>query len=283
MNVWKDLVVDGDADRTVVRHLASFAHVENSYTFRLTDGVNTYEEKQESTEILNRCSTLNPSVDYATLGDLFRDIHKFLFTKSGRVEIEKSEDLIRLKVSGKVYANTSFHWTFNLEKDVLGILTRELLKAASRLIAENEHLKKALRGKDLHILDLEGSGATLSRRTLKTKPFDESDLKTIPIASIEPETALDILTSEQYKELQERISLSSTPLEQDVSASNDLHKKANKKGMKRGILFHDDTEDTQDCTATPIKKMREIPKETTSSFKRKIQKKDAAAKKLKKL
>ena len=272
MNDWKDLVVDA------ATYIASFAHSENSFTFRLTDGIDVYEEKLEGTDILNRCSTLNPTVDYASLGDLFRDLQKLVFTKSGRVGIEKGKDFLRLDVSGKADPNTSFKWAFNLRKDVFGILTQELLKAASRLIAENEHLKKTVRGKDLHILDLEGSGATLSRKTLKTKPFDESDLKTMPIPSVGADRAFDILATAQYKELQERISLSSAPPVQDVSVGNDPV--ACKKGLKRGIMFHDDIDDSID---TPIKKMRGIDQEAQSSSKRIIQKKDAAARKLKKL
>ena len=272
MNDWKNLVVDA------VPYIASFAHIENSFTFRLTDGIDIYEEKLEGTDILNRCSTLNPTVDYAGLGDLFRDLQKLVFTKSGRVGIEKGQDFLRLDVSGKADPNTSFKWTFNLRKDVFGILTQELLKAASRLIAENEHLKKTVRGKDLHILDLEGSGATLSRKTLKTKPFDESDLKTMPIASVGADRAFDILTTVQYKELQERISLSSAPPVQDVSVGNDPV--AGKKGLKRGIIFQDYIDDSIE---TPIKKMRGIDQEAQSSSKRIIQKKDAAGWKLRKL
>ena len=280
MNDWNDLVVEADE---TVHYVASFVHDENSYTYRLIDGVDTYEEKLQGTAILDRCSALNPAVDYATLGDLFGDLHKFLFTKSGRVGIERGQDFLRLDVCGKVDPNTSFKWIFNLVKEVSGILTQELLKAASRLIAENEHLKKTVRRKDLHILDLEGSGATLSRKTLKTEPFDESDIKTALIASVGADRALDILTTPQYKDLQERISLTSTPPVQGLSVCNDARKQAGKKVIKRGILFHDDIEDREDSIGTPIKKMRGIHEEAQSSSNRIIPKKDAAARKLKKL
>lgn len=273
MNDWKNLFVAGTK-----RYVASFVYNEDSYLFHLTDGIDTYEEKLQGTEILDRCSTLNPSIDYATLGDLFRDIHKFLFSKSGRVEIEKDNDFFRLNISGNVDPNSGFQWTFNLKKDAMGILAKELLMTASRLIAENKHLKKTVRGKDLHILDLEGSGATLSRKTLKTKPFDENDLKTIPLPSMGADQSLDILTTQQYKDLQERISQVSTMIDSPgVLVGNDTRKKATKKGMKRGILFNDDLDDSIE---TPTKKVhREVP----ASSKSIIQKKDAAARRLKKL
>lgn len=284
MNNWKDLVVDAD-ESVRVRYLASFVHVKNSYTLHLTDGVDIYEEKLEGTEILDRCSTLNPTVDYASPGDLFRDLHKLVFTKSSRVGIEKGKNCLRLDVCGQIDPNTTFKWNFNLRKDNLGTLTKELLKATSRLIAENEHLKKAVRAKDLHILDLEGSGATLSRKTLKTKPFDESDLKTMPVASVGADRVLDVLTTAQYKELQERISLNSAPPVQGVSVVQDPRKKAGKKGLKRGILFQDDIDDSEDSIETPIKKrlVRGTLHEAPSSSDRIIQKKDSAARKLKKL
>ena len=273
MNDWKNLLVAGTK-----RYVASFCYNEDSYLFRLTDGIDTYDEKLQCTEILDRCSTLNPSMDYATLRDLFRDIHKFLFSKSGRVETEKDKDFFRLNISGNVDPNSGFQWTFNLKKDAMGILAKELLKTASRLVAENEYLKKTVRGKDLHILDLEGSGATLSRKTLKTKPFDENDLKTLPLPSIGANQFLDILTTLQYKDLQQRISLESTMIDSpEVLVGNDTRKTVTKKGMKRGILFHDDLDDNIE---SPTK---EVHHEAPSSSKRITQKKDAAARRFKKL
>ena len=86
------------------------------------------------------------------------------------------------------------------------------------------------------------------------------------------------MTEQQYKELQQRISLVSTMIDSpEVLVGNDTRKTVTKKGMKRGILFNDDLDDSIE---TPTKKVHhEVPASTKSI----IQKKDAAARRLKKL
>ena len=251
MNDWKDLNVAGDNS---VRYIASFVLFENSFAFTLTDGIDTYEERLESKKIFERCSILNPAVDYTILEDLFRDLKELVFDKSTCVEVEKGQHLLRLDVTGKIDKIMALHWAFDLSKDNSGGLVNELLKATSRLLVENEHMKKTLKAKDLHILDLEGSGATLSRKSLKTKPFDsECDLKKIPNAA---DRSLDVLVKPQYRELHERISINSQPAAKDALIDNDRTKQVNKKGLKRGDLFHDDIEDDAipHCIEPPVKR-----------------------------
>jgi len=250
MNDWNDLNVVGDNS---VPYIASFVHDENSFVFTLTDGIDSYEEKLEGKKILERCSILNPAVDFTILEDLFCDLNKLVFDKSTRVVIEKRQHLLRLDVSGKVDKSMALNWAFDLTKDISGGLVNELLKVTSRLLVENEHMKKTLKAKDLHILDLEGSGATLSRKSLKTMPFDsECDLKKIPNGV---DRVLDVMVKPQYRELQERININSQPAAQDSLIDNDRPKAVNKRGLKRDDLFHDDIDDdSPHCIEPHIKR-----------------------------
>jgi hypothetical protein len=292
MNDWRPIDLEGlDSDRPPV---ASFIFTASSYVFTLTDGDEVFEERLEAARIEERCEHLNPAVE-ADTADLVEELKDLVFAKSSHFAVEKKEkDHLKLKLTGKLFG-VDFNWTFRpSSKDRRGNLTFELLKVVARLIGENEHLVKKLKAKDLEIFDLEGSGATLSRKTLKTEPFEEKQLAELVVPKIDDHRLLEsIMTRPEYKQVLERIYADLPPTTVTPGCDNKARRKRIRiRGMKKSDLFDDESDDEDQDDDVPVSKKPVVEKaaaapvpvpKAVASLRAPATQKKNVAKKLKKL
>ncbi len=281
-----------DADTTWLYNLRPTTS--GGYSFTAVVRGEVFEESLDEEGVCSRCADLNPAVE-ASAKDLVDEIACLLSAESSQVEIR--DDRKKISLRGKLF-EYDFRWTFRplkLPSDrFYSWIVSDLLKCLSYLQIQNHHLLSVVRAKDLELFDYEHSGAALTRKSLRTGPYDPSRLKNLQSNFTDDDELLGILATSEYKDLQDSAA-SGRRLALAAAAKTPEEEKARAKARRRririkGVTQLFDSDEEGDNSNADIAKSDDTnnvtkPLSVRSPEKRPSQanKKAALAKKLKKL
>ena len=270
-SAWMPLRCEGGGDATYVYR---FDKRPGLYDLCVTDGVQMYSEKLKSHGIEDRCSDLNPAIDEAPANDLVEEISDMLANTSTHIEIVKPDSEVsksmELTLQGKLFGY-DFQWRFQLVRDspqrFYDNVSKELLGVIGHMFEREKYLTQLLRDKDLEISDYLSTGATLTRKSLKTEPFGRDDLGSkarLDSSSV----SVQLLASESFRQTQKVIQCTqsnngnpTTP----TSTRKERKKRIRIKGMKVSDMLKSDDEDnnSEDTDEEPPAKISSSQRPST--------------------
>ncbi len=239
---------------------------DGGYALHLTDGARVFSERLAAEQVEVRCEDLNPAVE-ASAEDLVEEITGLLASKTSHVQLKelKTGSNLRLEAAGKLFGY-DFRWRFDLEalsaEAAYDALFSNVFKCVSHLLEQQRHLLQVIKAKDLEIFDYEQSGATLTRRTLKTDKFDAArDLHNkVPYTPRDDaEVMSSTLSSEEFRRVQRSVeagagrkrALAATP-EEERAKARARAKRIRIKGAAAQLFQEEESQ--QESEKTPTKK-----------------------------
>nr|XP_040581747.1 uncharacterized protein LOC121130100 [Lepeophtheirus salmonis] len=182
-NPWKRLTISDETQ---------FLYVMSNSSLILTDLVRIFEYKFPQ-DILSKNEEFNPALEFSEDSDVFEEINRILESKDSKkvfkntnLEVEDNDD------------EMPFTWIFECKerdgKFLYEQVTQSVLNGMSRLWEERSILLKVIKDKDLELEALYvEDDATLTRKSLKTKRFNEDSVFAAPL-----DNPFQLLTSELY-------------------------------------------------------------------------------------
>lgn len=281
---WRTLKLDGST------FLYQLTTDESSYSLLLTDMQQIFKERLEGPAITDRCEELNPAVE-APVEEVVDQLVVILGSPQTKFVRRDSDDLFELDVTGLVFGSYEFLWKFRLSREnqefFRQAFTTDLILSTDELLRERDHLIKTIKAKDLQIYDLEQSGASLSRKSLKTEVFDQKAFVTEKnFVSAENCDLAEVVQSDKFTQLINKVhkkpaqTVLSPP--KPVKTFNVLQRALEKKNAKRAFMSKDDLFDegtdeedlpneTQTSTQVPSKKPK-IADQRKLDIKKKLRK-----------
>lgn len=257
---------------------------EECFEFLMTDGKTCLKETLTADQVQSRNAQLNPAVE-ASAGDLIPEIVQIMSKNTTSIDLPAQDEPV-LKIRGKLY-NYDFQWHFEVttmnSEELFEILSSSFLNVLLAMFSRQDFLVDLLKQKDLEIFDYSQSGATLSRKSLKTEKFDPAQLKQVVLpqtrSSNKDTSSLNLLTTEPFQEIQKCIDLANTNADNkvgDPTPSPKIRIKGEKVGQWK---YNDSGSDSDDNTSFNSKRRR--PQPTLAPAK--VSAKASLAKKLKKI
>ncbi|XP_077484153.1 non-homologous end-joining factor 1-like isoform X2 [Amblyomma americanum] len=153
-----------------------------SVRIMVTDFMCLYQEILEEDVLQGRCKDLNPSIEVVT-ESLVRQLSQGLSaaidgSSKNSPELTAVVDSASLEISLNMsIGEVRFRWTFRMtalgSDQFYSHVTLPMLVMLAALQEQRERLFALLSKKDAEISDLNASGARLSKKNLRTSPFDE--------------------------------------------------------------------------------------------------------------
>ncbi|KAI8492373.1 Non-ous end-joining factor 1 [Branchiostoma belcheri] len=169
-------------------------HVDHreGYEFLFTDLTCLWHEKMDIEEVKKRCKTLNPRFE-APLPTILRLLQDNTETKKDSTDytIQHQGEGLVLVLETKV-GGIRFTWEFHCQQAQKEMLRDQLLEPLMMMVGEmgrrERRLGQLLKAKDREIEDYKMGGATVSRKSLLTEPFDPTSFHKEQLASKEFDT-----------------------------------------------------------------------------------------------
>uniref|UniRef100_A0A131Z2X4 Non-homologous end-joining factor 1 n=1 Tax=Rhipicephalus appendiculatus TaxID=34631 RepID=A0A131Z2X4_RHIAP len=166
--------------------LIKYATTPTTVTIVATDLRCLYKEILDEDALQDRCRELNPSIEVTTKG-LVRHLSDGLTAAIESSSMHSPELKATIDSSSLVFAlsmtikEVKFFWHFTMAAqsidDFYSQVTLPMLVMLAAMKEQRERLFALLNKKDAEITDYTSSGARVSKRSLRTQPFDEGEFK----------------------------------------------------------------------------------------------------------